>query len=68
MTTPHTPTLRPTWTCARFAAATGIHIDTAWRWCRTGTIAATKIGKCYYIPADEAERIIGGPRRRKAKS
>lgn len=66
MTAPIAP--RPTWSCAQLAAACQVRDDTVWRWCRTRTIVATKIGKCYYIPADEAERIIRGPRLGMAKA
>jgi hypothetical protein len=58
MTTPVIP--RPTWTCAQLAASCGISTDTVWRWCRNGTVTASRVGKSYYIPAAVAEAILSG--------
>ena len=35
-----------------------VPIQTVWRWCRTGTLPAVKIGKYWRIPGDELEAFI----------
>ena len=35
-----------------------VPIRTVWRWCRTGTLPAVKIGKYWRIPRDELEAFI----------
>ena len=35
-----------------------VPIRTVWRWCRTGTLPAVKIGKYWRIPGDELEAFI----------
>ncbi|HID85927.1 MAG TPA: DNA-binding protein [Anaerolineae bacterium] len=35
-----------------------VPIQTIWRWCRTGTLPAVKIGKYWRIPRNELEAFI----------
>jgi excisionase family DNA binding protein len=41
--------------------ARALHIkpDTVWRWLRKGRLRGTKIGKLWFIPASEVERLKG---------
>lgn len=35
-----------------------VPVKTIWRWCRTGTLPAVKIGKYWRIPQDELDAFI----------
>lgn len=35
-----------------------VSVETVWRWCRTDTLPAVKIGKYWRIPRDELETFI----------
>jgi excisionase family DNA binding protein len=35
-----------------------VPVRTIWRWCRTGTLPAVKIGKYWRIPEDDLETFI----------
>lgn len=46
--------------CAEFAAAVGVSRHTVWRWIRSRRIAATRLGKSYFIPAAVVDSLRNG--------
>ena len=41
----------------------GVHYQTAYRWVRSGTLRALKVGSGYEIDPEDVERLIGQQRR-----